>query len=181
MLKKTPKRYISENDVKRALGIETFRNIPKDKIMKFASMIPYMDKEVAIAIINQFPVFADFGKAVINTYTQLCNDILKINKESLTATINAYQTTLDALSKKVESENITEEELKFITQEMVDIADKIADVYFQSQKILDRVTTKVLCGIVLISAIIGAGIGINSKFSGGSLPQISEDDDDDTA
>lgn len=60
MLNKLPKRYVSEDTVKRALKIDSFRNLSKDKIMQFASMIPYMDKEVAIAIINQFPEFADF-------------------------------------------------------------------------------------------------------------------------
>ena len=49
--------------------------------MQFASMIPYMDKEVAIAIINQFPIFADFGKTAISGYMQMCDNILeKIGK-----------------------------------------------------------------------------------------------------
>jgi hypothetical protein len=57
MSKKLPKRYVNEKAVKRALGIDSFRNVSKDKIMEFASLIPYMDKDVAIAIINQFPVY----------------------------------------------------------------------------------------------------------------------------
>ena len=68
-MKKLPKRYVSEEAVKHALKIDSFRNLSKDKVMQFASMIPYMDKEVAIAIINQFPVYADFGKAAIEQYT----------------------------------------------------------------------------------------------------------------
>lgn len=52
MSKKLPRKYLSENAVKRALKIDSFRNLSKDKIMQFASMIPYMDKEVAIAIIS---------------------------------------------------------------------------------------------------------------------------------
>ena len=56
-MKNLPKRYVSEDAVKRALKIDSFRNLSKDKVMQFASMIPYMDKEVAIAIINQFPLF----------------------------------------------------------------------------------------------------------------------------
>ena len=46
MSKKLPKRYVSEDAVKRTLKIDSFRNLSKDKIMQFASMIPYMDKEV---------------------------------------------------------------------------------------------------------------------------------------
>ena len=80
--------------------------------MEFASLIPYMDKDVAIAIINQFPVYADFGKATIEQYTQACSNILEKNKESQMAVINGYQTILDALAKRIEKENISEIERK---------------------------------------------------------------------
>lgn len=68
-MKSLPKRYVSEEAVKHALKIDSFRNLSKDKIMQFASMIPYIDKEVAIAIINQFPEYVSFGKAAIEQYT----------------------------------------------------------------------------------------------------------------
>ena len=58
MRKQLPKRYMTEAAVKKASQIDSFRNLSKDKIMQFASMIPYMDKDIAIAIINQFPKFA---------------------------------------------------------------------------------------------------------------------------
>ena len=108
-MKNLPKRYVSEDAVKHALKIDSFRNLSKDKVMQFASMIPYMDKEVALAIINQFPVYADFGKAAIEQYTQTCTSILEKNKESQDAVINGYQTILNALSKRLEKEDISEE------------------------------------------------------------------------
>ena len=42
MEKKIRKRYHSEEAVKKALKIESFRNLTKDKVMEFTSMIPYM-------------------------------------------------------------------------------------------------------------------------------------------
>ena len=51
MEKKIRKRYHSEEAVKKALKIESFRNLTKDKVMEFTSMIPYMEKEVALEII----------------------------------------------------------------------------------------------------------------------------------
>ena len=41
---------VSEDQVKKALHIDSFRNLSKDKIMEFASLIPNMDKDVAISI-----------------------------------------------------------------------------------------------------------------------------------
>ena len=180
MSKKLPRRYVSENAVKRALKIDSFRNLSKDKIMQFASMIPYMDKEVAIAIINQFPIFADFGKTAISSYMQMCDNILEKNRESQAAVIQGYQTILNALAKRMEAENITEEERKSITEDMISVADKIAEADLQNKKFLERQGTKVLWGILGVAALIGAGIGINSAIGGGGeLPQIAENDDDD--
>lgn len=180
MLKKLPKRYVSENAVKRALKIDSFRNLSKDKIMQFASMIPYMDKEVAIAIINQFPIFADFGKTAISSYMQMCDNILEKNRESQAAVIQGYQTILNALAKRMEAENITEEERKSITEDMILVADKIAQADLQNKKFLERQGTKILWGILGVAALIGTGIGINSAIGGGGeLPQIADNDGDD--
>ena len=179
MLKRLPKRYISEEAVKHALKIDSFRNLSKDKIMQFASMIPYMDRDVAIAIINQFPVLADFGKTAISAYMQMCDNILEKSRESQMAVIQGYQTILCSLSKRMEAENITAEERKSITEDMILVADKIAEADLQYRKFLDRMGTKVLLGILGIAAFVGAGIGVNSAFGGtGELPQLDDDDAD---
>lgn len=138
MSKKLPKRYVSENAVKRALKIDSFRNLSKDKIMQFASMIPYMDKEVTIAIINQFPIFADFGKTAISSYMQMCDNILEKNRESQAAVIQGYQTILNALAKRMEAENITEEERKSITEDMISVADRIAEADLDKEYIYEK-------------------------------------------
>lgn len=180
MSKKMQKRYVSEDAVKRALKIDSFRNLSKDKIMQFASMIPYMDKEVAIAIINQFPKFADFGKIAISSYMQMCDNILKDNKENQTAVVHGYQTILDALSKRMEIESTTEEDRKAIIEDMITVADKIALADLQNKKFLDRMGTKGLCGVLGVAAIIGAGIGVHSAIGGGGqIPQLVDNDDDD--
>jgi len=181
MLRRIPKRYISEEAVKRALKIDSFRNLSKDKIMQFVSMIPYMDRDVAIAIINQFPVFADLGKAAISAYMQMCDNLLEKSKESQMAVIQGYQTILCALSKRMEATNITEEERKSITEDMISVADKIAVADLQYKKFLDRMGTKVMLEILGIVALVGAGIGIKSVFGGtGELPQLEKDSDEES-
>ncbi len=181
MSKRLLKRYVSEDAVKRALKIDSFRNLSKDKIMQFASMIPYMDKEVAIAIINQFPKFVDLGKTVISSYMQMCDNILEKNKESQAAVIHGYQTILDALARRMDVESITERERESITEDMISIADKIAKADLQNKKFLDRMGTKVLWGVLGLIGIVGAGIGVHSAIGGGGeMPQLADKDDDET-
>ena len=178
MLMKPHSRYLSEEAVKRALHIDSFRNLSKDKVMKFASMIPYMDKDVALSIINQFPTFADFGKTIISSYMEMCNSILARNNESQAAVIQGYQTILTALSKKMDNPEITEDERKSLTEDMISVADKIAEADLQNKKFLERMGTKALLCVSVIFAGIAAGIGINSVLGGDSIPEICEDADD---
>ena len=181
---KLRKKYISEEAVKRALKINSFRNLSKDKVMQFVSMIPYMDKEVAIAIINQFPIFADFGKTVVLYYMQMGDNILKANHDSQILVIQGYQTILDALSKRMDAENITEEERKSITEQMILVADKMAEADWQNKKFLDRMGTKALLTVVSIVAIVAAALGISSSLGdNGELPELEDTDDkeDDSA
>lgn len=177
-MKNLPKRYVNEAMVKQALKIDSFRNLSKDKVMQFASMIPYMDKDVAIAIINQFPVYADFGKAAIEQYTQICTNILAKNKESQDAVVKGYQTILDVLSKRLEKEDISDEERKSITSDMIEVADKIAEADLNNKKFLGRIGNKILFGTLAVAAVVGAAIGINSSFGNGNLPEIDDGDDE---
>ena len=180
MGKSLPKRYVSEASVKKALKIDSFRNLSKDKIMQFASMIPYMDKDVAIAVINQFPVYADFAKTAISSYTQMCDNILAKNNESQAAVIHGYQTILDALSKRMDTSCETEEDRRAITEDMISVADKIAQADLQNKKFLDKMGTKVVWGLAIAVAAVGAAIGINSSFGNkGDLPQLADNDKDD--
>ena len=47
--------YFTEEQIKESLQINSFREISKAKLMEFVSLIPNMDKDVALAVIGQFP------------------------------------------------------------------------------------------------------------------------------
>ena len=62
------KYTISEKKVLKKLGISDFRHMTKDKIVKFANMLPYMDKEVALKALEQFPEYKDMSCQLADTY-----------------------------------------------------------------------------------------------------------------
>ena len=55
------KELLSEQEVLSIFNIEDFRHLKKSDVIKFVSMIPQMDKEVAAKCIEQFPNFKEFG------------------------------------------------------------------------------------------------------------------------
>lgn len=59
--------------------------------MEFVSLIPNMDKDVALSIINQFPAYVEYAGQMVATLKEICGTILEKADESQKATIESYQ------------------------------------------------------------------------------------------
>ena len=92
--------------------------------MEFVSLIPNMDKEIAIAIINQFPAYADSANNMVAQLNIMCDNVIKDNNSSQKDAVEAYKMILQDLSELLKKEDITEEERDEITDKMILVADK---------------------------------------------------------
>ena len=163
MEKKIRKRYHSEEAV------------TKDKVMEFTSMIPYMEKEVALEIIKQFPVYVEFVESAIENYTQLCKTILETNKEEYEQAVHAHQYVLETFANQLEQENLTEEERREFSEKMMEEADKITELYLQQQKFHERVF-KTIGGVVTLAlGVTVTMLGLKAIGSDEDLPQLDDE------
>lgn len=161
---------VTVEDVKKALNIDSFRNLSKDKIMEFVSLIPSMDKELAIAIVNKFPEYAEMAVNMVQCMETMCEKALDSNNTSQKDTIEAYQTILNSLSKLLEKDNITEEERLSITEKMIEVADKIAAKDTENKNFLNDILkygSSLIGGALVLGAVI---LGVNAK--GKNIPKI---------
>ena len=167
-------RYlVTEDQVKKALQIDSFRNLSKDKIMEFASLIPQMDKDVAIEIINQFPAYAETSRNMIEQFNVMCDNVLKSNNDSRKDAVLAYKKVLDELSVLLKQEGITREEQEKITDKMVLVADKLNDIHKENREFLAGIikygATAVGGALMLGAVILGANVkGLNLPTIRGS-------------
>lgn len=162
---------VSEDQVKKALQIDSFRNLSKDKIMEFASLIPYMDKDVALAIINQFPAYVESSRNMIEQYNAMCDKALQSNDDSRKDAVMAYKTILDDLGVLLKQDGITPEQQEKITDKMILAADKIAGLHKDNRNFLEGVIkygTPLIGGALLLGALV---LGVNVK--GTKLPTIN--------
>lgn len=92
------------------------------------------------------------------------------------AAICGYQTILDANAKKLEKDEITEDERKAITEDMIAIADKIAELDFQNKRFYERIGSRVLLGVIVVAGLVGATIGVSSTIgnNSGELPEVDD-------
>lgn len=167
------KNFVTEEQVKKALKIESFRNLSKDKIMEFVSLLPNMDKDVAIAVVNQFPAYTDNAKVMVNCLKDMCRDIIEKNDTSTKEVASAYNIILNDLSTLLLRDDISYEERAYITEKMIDIADKIAIKDTENKNFLAAMNQRqtILClGVLIVGAAI---LGVSTRGISFRIPQIA--------
>ena len=107
-------KKLSEKDVLKKLDIQDFRDITKDKVMGFVSILPNMDTEVAKKAIEQFPEFIKFSTEAFKDYRGVLEKTLNANEESSKACFDMYEKVLSILEKCSLKEDISFEEKNII-------------------------------------------------------------------
>lgn len=151
------RNYVSEEDVKKALNITNFRSLSKEKVMEFVSIIPKVDKEVAISIINQFPNYADMAKDMVSGMLHLCNEALQDAKLGRKEVIESYKIVLETLREELNNGDLTIEERKKITDDMIAVAEKM-DLVNDKHNTFIKDIVKNVGGTILGVVVLGVAV-----------------------
>ena len=152
-------RLLTADQVKEYLNISDFRSLSKEKLIEFVSAIPYMDRDVAIKIIEQFPEFSNYAQVLVSHFNSMCDSILRENNDSVRAVMAGYKNTLDTLGSLATMDKTTSEERRFFAEKMVEVADKMAAFDDQNKNFLTGM-------VKYISWFVGGGILIGSVILG---------------
>lgn len=165
-------RLLTEQQVKDALKIDSFRNLTKEKIMEFTSLIPKLDKEVALNIINQFPAFAESSKIMLDQFKNICTQALENAKDNQKEVILAYRKIIDDLGESLNKDELTPDERNNIIEKMIEVADRMSAEDAENkqflQKILKQGANLTLAVVFLGTAILGLDV------KGLDLPKIKK-------
>lgn len=102
--------HSTEQKIMKQLGIESWRNLSKDKFMTFVSDLPKVDKEVALEIVAQFPNFKDLVLSSLDHAKETIDHGREINWKSQKKFHKALKEYRQILSKELDRENLTSEE-----------------------------------------------------------------------
>lgn len=170
------KYTISEKRVLKKLGISDFRHMTKDKIVKFASMLPYMDKEVALKALEQFPEYKDMSCQLADTYKQILSDILASNNKTVDASISACNKILDSLAKTLEKDDLTPDVIKSTQENMVKVAELMRDIDKQNKGFLLKIAGFSFLALAFVGGIAGALLGSNTQIHNDDLLEDNYND-----
>lgn len=156
---------LTEQQVLNKLGITNFRQLSKNNVMQFASMLNEMDPAVAMKALEQFPNFAEVCKDALSKYGSTLEKSIDSNKESTNQVYESYKTIMDVLSKCAGKEDIPFEEKKYYLEKMDKIAHDVAKKDKENKdfilKVLGIGGTALLGVVGICGALLGGKTNLN--------------------
>lgn len=86
-------KYKNEMQIKKTMGIESWRNLSRDKVIRFAAMMPDMDKEVMLEIIPTFPEFTKYGNELLESLRETILKTIDKNSEDYRMSLEIIKET----------------------------------------------------------------------------------------
>lgn len=160
-------RYTNEGEIKQELGIESWRNLSKAKMIRFAMMMPDMDAELALKIVEQFPVFADFASGVVGAMKKMHKTTLFANKESQDRFHESCKQTRDMIQTELNQDGLSFEHKKYLLEQVMEILKLESQKDSENKQFLDAGLKKMLgfamAAIALGVVVLGGKATIESK------------------
>lgn len=117
-------RYNSELEVKNVLGIDSWRNLSKDKFLQFLDLVPQVDKELALQLIGQIPEFTTLARVALDDAAKAYEGLLAANDRGMELDHQVAMERLAILKAELDKDLTPEERLR--------VLDDIRDVHVRS-------------------------------------------------
>ncbi|MFF8940187.1 hypothetical protein ACF08O_36905 [Streptomyces paradoxus] len=159
---------VNEAAVKRKLGIPNWRNLSKDKVLKFAAAMPEMATEARLKLIEQFPAFKDLGKANIDAVAEAHRSTLAANENSQNHFYKAAQDQRDALQADLARDDLSEAQRESLHDRLERNVGRVFEKDSESKQFQGA-------GMKLVAATGVAALALSVAFVGGRVAGVSED------
>ncbi|MPV37112.1 hypothetical protein [Georgenia subflava] len=157
----------AEVELMKRLGIESWRNLSKDKFMTFVSDLPNMDREVALKVVAQFPNFKDL---VLDTFKQVEEEATRartFNWKSQKKVHKAFEQYRQILSRELEREDSSSEDRFVILGLLKDAIDAEATKDSENKKFQLIVTGMLTTAALALAGTALAALGGRAQIGGG--------------
>ncbi|MCX4845314.1 hypothetical protein [Streptomyces sp. NBC_00893] len=152
----------NEAEIKRVLGIPSWRNLSKDKVVKFAATMPDMATEVRLKIIEQFPAFKDLAKNSVDSVKRAHESTLSANEKSQEHFHRASQQHRDVLANELNRDDLSWEQRQSLHERFQQNVTLESRKDSETKQFLDR-------GLRTVAVSAGAAIALGAVFVGARI------------
>lgn len=169
-------RYTSEIELKRALGIESFRNLSKDTLLRFLEQLPEVDPELAIELIKQVPEIRVLATSVLDDAARAHEAALGSNSSSQEMVHEIHLKTLEILEAELKKD-LSPEDWQRVLEEIRIVASNAMLRDTENKRYLAELLDMRLTAAVVASAAAVVGVivvvatksGLKPLFGAGRL------------
>ncbi len=152
-------KMLTEQKVLKKLGIEDFRYLTKDKVVKMASLLDKMDPEVAKKAIEQFPNFSNTMKEILSEYKLSLDKALDSNDENVKSYYDSCDAIITTCQKELEKDNLTFEQRREIVDQMILVARMKGEKDSENKKFIATLAVVGLTAIGMTAAALLTALG----------------------
>ncbi|NHO85178.1 hypothetical protein [Micromonospora sp. CMU55-4] len=146
----------SEEDVKKVLDIDTWRNLSKDKVFQLVAMMPEMEKEVQLKIIEQLPEITKLAVKAMITVRKVHESTLSSNEKSQENVHRGYRETRAAIIAQLQRDDLDPETRRYLNELLMQTADKESAKDSENKHFLDRWVNKTTLGVAAAAIVLTA-------------------------
>lgn len=158
---------VSETELKERLGIESWRNLSKDKFIDFVSELPNMSKEVAMKVVEQFPNFKELALGTFDQVQQQATEAVKANWKSQKKVHKAFEQYRGILSKELDRENLSPEDRFTVLRLLKEAIDTEALKDSEHKAFVLRALGMVAAAAAIVVAAGLTALGGKARIGGG--------------
>ena len=145
-------KFSNEIQVMSALGLQSWRNLSKDNMLAIASMIPDMDKDVLLKIIEQIPELTRLALGALETIEAQHERSLNFNEKSNQRVHAAYEDTREIIKGDLDRE-ITSKERANIHKLLMESADKQSTKDTENKRFIEALFGK--AAVIVVASVVG--------------------------
>ena len=162
--------YKNEAELKKALEIDTWKNLSREKMIKFVAMMPDMDKELALKVVEQFPDFKRFVSDALDVIEKRHESTLSHNKQSQESFYQGMREIREILKRELEKEDLNWDQQKYILDMIMETGKLEFAKDSENKRFLDSLFGKV-------TLVTAAAITVGAAVLGGKVLAQREESD----
>lgn len=159
----------TELELMKKLGIESWRNLSKDKFIDFVSDLPNLDKDVALKIIGQFPNFKELASAALVDLKEDAGQARKFAWKGEKRVHDAFAQYREILKSELDRDDLSMEDRFKILALLKEAIDSESEKDTENKKFQVVLNGMFQMGAVALTALAVVVLGGKGQIGRGSL------------
>lgn len=153
----------SEDAVKKALGISSFRELSKEKALALYAAIPDMANEVRMKLIEQIPAVQKFALDAVTAIEHTLDKTADSVDKNQVTVHDAMSDVRSVLKGELDREDISEEHRRFLVEQVVDSGKVESQSASEGQKLIaeqageTRKAVIIVAGMAIVAGVVLGG------------------------